>query len=457
MRLMHGLRVHRGDVVTLVGGGGKTTLMFALATELTCAGWRVVTTMTTRIFAGQMAHAPATLALHGGQAPDAGLAALLAAHGHVLVVGDVADEPDKVNGIAAEQVNHIAASGFVDAVIVEGDGSRRLPFKAPAAHEPVVSGATTLLIPMAGLDIIGKPLVPEYVHRPMLVAGLTGADEGAVVTPGMVATVLAHPDGGAKGLPAGARLVLFLNKADDAARLELGRAIARSLLAQSAVDSVIIGALESPEPISEVWLRVGVVVLAGGGAKRFGALKQLAPWRGRPLVAHAAAQAASCADVCCTVVTTGAGADEVAAAVAGQGVRVAYAPDWAAGQSRSVQTGLAALLAAEPNLGAAIFMPADQPGVTPALLSALVERHRETLAPVVAPRYAGRRGAPVLFDRATFEEFAALRGDVGGRPIIAAHEAEIAWLDCSTPEVIQDIDTPEDYRRAAAAGNSVFC
>ena len=198
-----------------------------------------------------------------------------------------------------------------------------------------------------------------------------------------------------------------------------------------------------------MWSRVGVVVLAGGDAQRFGSLKQLAPWQGRPLVAHMAAEAVGCADVCCTMVTTGAGADEVAAAVAGERVTPAHAPDWAAGQSRSVQAGLAALMHAEPNVGAAIFMMADQPGVTPALLSALIQRHRKTLAPVVAPRYVGRRGAPVLFDRAVFAEFAGLRGDVGGRPIIAADTEEIAWLDWPTPEVIQDIDTPEDYRLAA--------
>ena len=53
MRLMHALSIQRKDVVTLVGGGGKTALMFGLATDLTDAGWRVVTTMTTRIFVGQ--------------------------------------------------------------------------------------------------------------------------------------------------------------------------------------------------------------------------------------------------------------------------------------------------------------------------------------------------------------------------------------------------------------------
>ena len=273
MNLMRALRVQRGDVVTLVGGGGKTTLMFALATAAARAGWRVVTTMTTHIYAGQTVHAPAVLTLTDPGAPDVRLASLLAAHGHVLVVGSAADEPMRLQGIAPEQVDRIAALDGVDIVIVEGDGARRLPFKAPAAHEPVIPSATTLLIPVVGLDIIGKPLTPAYVHRPALVARLAGAVEGELVAPEMVATVLAHPDGGAKGLPAGARLAPFLNKADDAAALEAGRAIARSLLSQPQVDSITIGALAGPEPVREVWSRVGVVVLAGGDAQRFGALE----------------------------------------------------------------------------------------------------------------------------------------------------------------------------------------
>jgi molybdenum cofactor cytidylyltransferase len=304
---------------------------------------------------------------------------------------------------------------------------------------------------MAGLDVIGRPLTPEHVHRPALVGLLTGAEQGDAVTPAMVAALLAHPDGGAKGLPVGARLVPFLNKADDAGSLECGREIARSLLHHPQVDSVVIGALEGTEPIREVWTRVGAVVLAGGNAKRFGALKQLAPWQGRPLVAHVAAQAVACADICRSVVTTGAGAQMVGAAVAGEGADVIDASGWEAGQSRSVQAGLAALLALEPKLGAMIFLLADQPGITPALLSALVQRHRETLAPVVAPRHNGRRGNPVLFDRATFGEFAALSGDIGARPILLAHPGDLAWVDWPSPEVIPDIDTPDDYRAAAGA------
>jgi molybdenum cofactor cytidylyltransferase len=452
MNLSVALGIRRQDVITLVGGGGKTTLMFRLADELSGAGWHVVTTMTTRIFVGQMARAPAHLLLGQEDVLLRQLASALAGYLHVLVAGNMVVEQDKVNGLAPELVDRIAAAPEVNAVIVEGDGSRRLPLKAPATHEPVIPAATTILVPMAGLDAVWRPLTPEHVHRATLVAGLTGAKMGDPVTEEMIATVLAHTEGGAKGLPAGARLVPFLNKADDQIALESGRAIARSLRLRPQVDSVVIGALEGPEPAREVWTRVGAVVLAAGDAKRFGAFKQVADWRGRPLVAHAVDQALACPDLSTVVVTVGAGAAAVRAALGKRAIIVADVSDWQEGQSRSVQAGLAALQAVEPHLGAVIFLLADQPGVTPELLSALVQRHRETLAPVVAPRHNGQRGNPVLFDRSTFDQFAALAGDVGARPIIAAHAAEIAWVDWPTPDVLVDIDSPDDYRALTDGG-----
>jgi molybdenum cofactor cytidylyltransferase len=97
-------------------------------------------------------------------------------------------------------------------------------------------------------------------------------------------------------------------------------------------------------------------------------------------------------------------------------------------------------------VSAVLFLLADQPGISAELLSALIQCHRETLAPVVAPRYRGQRGNPVLFDRATFGEFNRLAGDIGARPIIQAHQDEIAWVDWPTAEVLQDMDTAADYQ-----------
>ena len=429
-------------MLALSGGGGKTTLMLRLAAELAAAGQRVVTTMTTRIFVSQMTQAPLALVLHGEGALLAQLPEALAEHGHVLIAGSTMVEQDKVQGVLPEFLDRIAAQPAVDVVIVEADGSRRLPFKAPAQHEPVIPTSTTVLIPVVGLDVLGKSLATGQVHRPEIVAALSGAALGDPVTPEMIAAVLAHPDGGAKGLPSGARLVPLLNKAEDEATLAAARQIARLLLAHPIVDRVIIGAAQAPDPVIEVWGRVGAVVLAAGQGSRFGALKQVLPWHGVPLVAHVADQALACADIDRVIVAVGAGAGQVEAALAGRHVDLVPVPDWADGQSRSVHTGLRA----HADVSAVLFLLADQPGISPALLAALIQRHRETLAPVVAPRYRGQRGNPVLFDRSTFPEFAHLIGDVGARPIIQAHSHEIAWVDWPTPEITQDIDVARDYR-----------
>lgn len=463
MLLHEALRVRAKDVVALTGGGGKTTLMFRLADELVAAGHYVITTMTTHIFVGQMARAPGRLVLSGEGALLAQLPAALAEHHHVLIAGATVVEQDKAAGIPSDLIARVAALHAVDVVIVEADGSRRLPFKAPAAHEPVVPPAATLVVPVVGLKVIGQPLTPVHVHRPEIVAALTGAAVGDPVTPEMVATVLSHPEGGGKGVPPSARLVPFLNQADDEPRREVAREIARRLLATPEIDSghlgdaahpldaIVIGSAQMDVPAQEVWGRVTAVVLAAGGARRFGTLKQVQPWRGRPLVAYVTAQALACPDIDRVIVVVGAEADRVQAALLeslpGAALDVVLVRNWALGQSRSVRAGLEAATATSGDQpSAVVFLLADQPGITPELLSTLVTRHRTTLAPVVAPRHAGRRGNPVLFDRATWPEFARLSGDIGARPIIEAHRDSIAWVDWPTPEVLQDIDTPEDYR-----------
>ena len=452
MQLSHALRIRPKEVVVLVGGGGKTTLMFRLADELTASGRRVVTTMTTRIFVGQMNRAPARLVTEDEATLMAELPHALETHRHVIVAGEVIVEQDKVQGVPPELLDRIAAHPAVDALIVEADGSRRLPLKAPAPHEPVIPASATVVVPLVGLDVLGQPLDAEHVHRPQLVAELTGAALGDPVTSAMIAAVLAHPQGGAKAVPPTARLIPFLNKAEDEATLAAAREIARLLLKEPRIESVLIGTAQEEDPVREVWGRVGAVVLAAGEAKRFGALKQVLPWHGVPLVAHVADQALRCPDVDCVGVTAGAGAEQVRLAMAGRNISVIPVPDWQDGQSRSVKAGLQALAPRSPlhsPHSAVLFLLADQPGVSPELLSALIQRHRETLAPIVAPRYNGQRGNPVLFDAATFPEFAQLEGDIGARPIIQAHRDQIAWVDWHTPEILEDIDVAADYNSSA--------
>lgn len=248
--LRRALRVERGAVVSFTGGGGKTTSMFRLASELSSEGLRVVTTTTTHITEEQARLAPSRI-----RPEELGsLDGCLDRCGHCLVATPP-DEKGRVFGASAGLIRELHQRPGVDVIIIEADGSRSLPFKAPAEHEPVVPDVTTILVPVAGLNAIGQPLDEEHAHRAAIITQLTGQPAGSLITAETLARVLAHPLGGAKQLPPGARLVPLLNKADTEDRLEPARAAARELLADPLVDSVIIGIVNTEPPVREVWSR----------------------------------------------------------------------------------------------------------------------------------------------------------------------------------------------------------
>lgn len=240
----------RGDVVSFVGGGGKTTSMFRLAAELCSAGMSVVSTTTTHISKEQTQLAPASVTLE----EIALLGSRLDRFGHCLLIGPP-DGKGRVFGASAELVASLSARVDVDVVLVEADGSRSLPFKAPGHHEPVVPGATTILVPIAGINAIGQALDETHVHRSELAAALAQQPLGSAITPQTLARVLLHPEGGAKMLPSGARLVPMLNKADADAALQQARQAAEMMLANPAIDSVIISCMLQDPPVREAWTR----------------------------------------------------------------------------------------------------------------------------------------------------------------------------------------------------------
>jgi len=188
---------------------------------------------------------------------------------------------------------------------------------------------------------------------------------------------------------------------------------------------------------------IAIVILAAGGSSRFGRPKQLLDWGGAPLVAHAADVALD-AGLGPVVVVLGCQAQAARAALGARPVQVAMNWRWEEGLSTSVQVGLAAL---PPETDAAILMQCDQPLLTAELLRALTARCEETGAAIVHPVHAGRRGTPTLFARSLFPELAAVTGDLGGRAVIAHHPDAVAAVEVAEPDVLADIDVPEDYER----------
>jgi len=440
LKLSHALRVQPQDTVALVGAGGKTSAMFRLGDELAAQGWRVALTTSTRIAADQVALAPHTLVLSEGSV-DQPIDQRFT-HSPTLLLSEIKPQINKAIGLEPALIDQIASSASVDVMVNEADGARELPFKAPADHEPVVTLGTTLLVIVVGVDAIGRPLDGAHVHRPERVAALSSAKLGQPVTPETIAAVLTHPQGGLKGAPPEARVTVLINKVNTQAEVEAAERLAGLLLRCPRVQSVAIGAIQEADPVRLVKSRVALVVLAAGESRRFGHLKQLQPWGDGTLLTRAV-DVALASQACPVIVVLGCQAGACQAILADRPVKTVVNPHWAGGQSTSVRAALAAL---PENVNAAIFHLADQPGVTPAVLQALLKRHEATLAPVVWPEYQGQRGNPVLFDCVAFPQLQELSGDTGGKPVLLAYAragtAQRVTVD--EPGILLDIDSPHD-------------
>jgi molybdenum cofactor cytidylyltransferase len=184
---------------------------------------------------------------------------------------------------------------------------------------------------------------------------------------------------------------------------------------------------------------ISVVLLAAGAARRFGSQKLLAPVRGVPL-ARLSAERLLLQPMDELVVVLGHDGCLVGAALDGLPVRYAVNTHPEAGMSASIRAGVGAV---SPHSDALIVALGDQPLADPGLPGVLVRRWRETNAQVVAPRYAGMQGTPVLFVRSLYPELLALDGDRGAREVVRRDAGRVAFVDVPSP-MPADVDTPAD-------------
>lgn len=212
-------------VLCLTGGGGKTTLLFALGRAFAAARQSVLCTTTTRM------HRPLPAPGLAVAFPDdpanitAPVKGLLFAARTAPPGGDAG----KVHGYGPEEVDALHFRGAATHIVVEADGAAGRPLKAPADHEPVIPGAARAVMALVGLSCFLKPFGPETVFRPERVTAITGLLPGDAITPEAVASLVVHPEGLFKNTPSGAARLLFCNQADLPGTREAMQALAAIL------------------------------------------------------------------------------------------------------------------------------------------------------------------------------------------------------------------------------------
>lgn len=244
-----------GEVISLVGGGGKTTLMFALSHELITPERVVISTTTTKIFPPSSIDTPCLLILKEEKEVLDFILKNGPAFGHITLASEKLVASGKLQGIKPELVVELSKLEPVNYIIVEADGAARRSLKAPdPVFEPVIPEDTSLVIPVVGLDALGCKLVEENVFRSEIAAQLTGMALGDIVSSETIAVLLTHPMGIIHGSPEGARIIPFINKVDTDIGLSQAENLASKILEAKhpRIDKVVLGQALLNPPVVEV-------------------------------------------------------------------------------------------------------------------------------------------------------------------------------------------------------------
>lgn len=228
------------EVVALVGGGGKTSIMYALAEELSLGGAKVLLTTTTRIYLPEHGRVDRLVVsdelgildqLRQGLKPRDIVALGTGVHG------------GKLDGLTPEFIDKLADLAITDYILVEADGAAGLPFKAPGQNEPVIPHVTSTVLNVVGIDALGAVLSEETCHRPSEISRISGLPLGGVVSGEVIAQVLSSREGGRKNVPTAANWLPVINKIDREEDVPKAVQIARALVKFGVQDVVFASTL----------------------------------------------------------------------------------------------------------------------------------------------------------------------------------------------------------------------
>lgn len=190
---------------------------------------------------------------------------------------------------------------------------------------------------------------------------------------------------------------------------------------------------------------LAAAILAAGESQRMGQPKALVPFQGLSFVEHLIT-ATRHARIGLTRIVLGAGANEIRVKLQVDSASIVVNPDWPKGQLSSIHAAIRSLPSGATE--GLMICPVDHPLISPHLVAHLIRTFDSTDKPVILPKHQGRRGHPVIFRAALYEELLAAPQEVGARQVVWDHATEIAEVETEEEGVILNLNDPETLRKA---------
>ena len=437
--------------ISIVGAGGKTKLLYLLGNHLQNTGFKVLLTTTTMVYYPDADENSSNITFWGSHIIEQGIGQ------------EFEQDKRKIKGFEKEEMECFVRSGQFndfDFVLIEADGAKRMPIKAPNENEPVVIDFSDIVIGVVGLDSLGKAINEENTHRPAELTKIFNKNLGDIINENDIKNLVLSEKGLFKSSPVLAKKILVLNKADTAEIIKSGEKIidflmnglngySNSMVSNFKIDYFVISSLEMGK-IHKVFHRLhrlSIIVFAAGEGKRMGAEKLILELDGIPILkkvlkALELLKTAEIIEIAETVIIAETilvySADIILDLAEKHEIdKVIKNPEPERGMSSSLKLAIEKV---SPDTDAFMFFMGDQPFISKKTIEKLISKWLEDTSRIVVPCFAGKKGNPVIFPSSFKKQLMEVTGDKGGREIINLNFDKINLLEIEESVEGQDID-----------------
>jgi len=415
-----------GHIYSFIGAGGKTTAIKAVANILFNEGYRVLISTTTKLSIAEFSD----FKVIENKSPE-----IRDLNNDIYVlVKEINGE--KYQGFNKAEFENLDNISLDTVILIEADGSRRLPFKVPYEHEPVIPNNSVKTFLFFSGKVIGEKILEENTYNFQKVQEIVSPGEMIYSIENILKLLYAGwlVDTNYKNLK------IIINQGD----LLSNQYILKELLI-SIYNKFNIGAYLVSIKDKKIYLafddKVGVLILAAGEGKRMGAIKQLVEFNGSSFLEETIKKYSSFAqDI---IVTLGYHEKEIRNSVKELGFKYQKIKNYKVGMSASFQE------AKIFNSDYFLVTPCDLPLIEMNTIDLLLKTYKTNRGKIIVPRFMGKNGHPVVFPIEVQSSFKYLEGDKGARDIIK--NKECIFVDLDDPGIITDIDTLIDYKKIKEA------